>query len=169
MNLANAMFQLLVYCPPFRDLFRDIGRLVGQREEGGSRGSTTPLIDAMVRFMDGSEYKGKSSPTRQFLQKPAVRNNVKEDEDGKKEEDGVNSFLSTYVYDAMKDKRQFIVMRVRSCAHIAAFGADPCWPIVHRMAGSKMQRCSWAFTSTRSMKSWTLCALLLAHQNWSLL
>ena len=169
MNLANAMFQLLVYCPPFRDLFRDIGRLVGQREEGGSRGSTTSLIDAMVRFMDGSEYKGKSSPTRQFLQKPAVRNNVKEDEDGKKEEDGVTSFLSTYVYDAMKDKRQFIIVRVRSCAHIAAFGADPCWPIVHRMAGSKMQRCSWAFTLMRSMKSWTLCALLLAHQNWSLL
>jgi hypothetical protein len=29
MSLANAVLQLLAYCPPFRDLFRDLGRLVG--------------------------------------------------------------------------------------------------------------------------------------------
>jgi hypothetical protein len=166
MNLANAVLQLLVYCPPSRDLFRDIGRLVGQREEGGIGGSTTPLMDATVRFLDGFEYK-KSSPTHPFFQQ-ADRGNVK-DEDGKKEEDSVLSFLSTYIYDTMKEKRQFITMRVRSCAQRSRLGTDPCWPIMYRMAGSRMQRCFWAFASTRLMKNWSLYALLLAHPNWPLL
>jgi hypothetical protein len=30
----------------------------------------------------------------------------------------VHSFLSTGVYDAIKEKRQFVIMRVRSCAHV---------------------------------------------------
>jgi hypothetical protein len=44
--LLNAELQLLVYFPPSRDLFMDIGRLLGQREGGetdggpGARGAT---------------------------------------------------------------------------------------------------------------------------------
>ena len=125
MNLVDAVLHLLVNCPPFRDLFRDVGRLVVQREEGGIGGSTTPLMDATVRFMNEFEYKEKTSSKHLFLQQ-AARANVKEDEDGKKEEDGVLSFPSTCVYDAIKKKRQFIVMRVHSCAHVVAFDTDPC-------------------------------------------
>ena len=107
MYLANAVLQSLVHCPPFQDLFRDQGWLVDQREGGEAGGALTPLIDATVRFLD----KERSSLTHQ-----AARGKMKEAEDGKKESDGMHSFLSlaTDVYDVMKEKRQFIVMRVRS-------------------------------------------------------
>jgi len=36
---------------------------------------------------------------------------VREDEGREKEDDGLSSLLSTDVYDAMKEKRQFIIMR----------------------------------------------------------
>ncbi|KAF8471374.1 hypothetical protein DFH94DRAFT_674372 [Russula ochroleuca] len=110
MYVANAVLQLLVYCPPFRDLFRDLGRLVGRREGGETDGGATPLIDATVRFLDEFTHKEKLSPTHQFLQQ-ATRGKVREDEHGKKEDDGVHPFLSTYVFDAMKKKRQFITIR----------------------------------------------------------
>ena len=114
--LANAVLQSLVYCPPFRDLFKGQGQLVGQCEGGETAGGTTPLIDATVGFLNEFAYVEKSSPTHQ-----AVRGKVIEDEDGKKEGDGVHSFLSTDINDAMKGKGQFITIKVRSCAHVLAF------------------------------------------------
>jgi hypothetical protein len=112
MYLASAVLQSLVYCPPFRDLFRDLG----QRERGETGGGTTPLVDATVRFLGNFPYKEKSSLTHQ-----AARGKVRKDKDGKKENEGVHSFLSTDVYDAMKEKRQFIIMKARSCAYVVAF------------------------------------------------
>ena len=117
MHVANAVLQSLVCCPPFRDLFRDLGRLVGRRE-GETDGGATPLIDATVRFLDEFAYKETSSPTHQFLQQ-APRGKAKEDGDGKKEDDGADLF-PTYVYDVVKEKRQFITMSVRSYAHVIA-------------------------------------------------
>jgi hypothetical protein len=111
MYLASTVLQSLVYCPPFRELFRDLD----QREEGETGGCITPLVDATVRFLDEFAYKEKSSLTHQ-----AARGKLREDEDGKKEDEGVHSFLSTDVYDAMKGKRQFIIMRVRPCAYVVA-------------------------------------------------
>jgi ubiquitin carboxyl-terminal hydrolase 10 len=122
MYLANTVLQLLVYCPPFRELFGDLGRLQGQRERGVTDGSVTPLVDATVKFLDELAYKEKPPWTHQHLQQVA-RSKAREDEDGKEEDDSVQS---TYVYDAMKEKRQFIVMRVRSCAHVVALFTDPC-------------------------------------------
>jgi hypothetical protein len=117
MCLANAVLQLLVYCPPFRDLFRDLGRLVGQREGGEvTGGSVTPLIDASVKFLDEFVNKETSPVAGQFLQQ-AGGSKV----EGEKEDNSVHSFLSTDVYVAMKEKRQFIIMGVRSCAHVVAF------------------------------------------------
>jgi hypothetical protein len=110
MYLINAVLQSLVYCPPFRDLFRGLGRLVGQCEGGGAGGDATPLIDTTVRFLNEFAYKEKSSLTHQV-----ARGKVK------KEDDGVHSLLSTDVYDAMKEKRQFIIMRVRPCVHVMTF------------------------------------------------
>jgi hypothetical protein len=118
MYLANAVLQSLVYCPPFRDLFRDQGRLVGHREGGETGGGATPLIDATVSFLNELAYKEKSSLTQQ-----AARGKMRETEDGKKEGDGVHSFLSlaTDIYDTMKEKRQFTVMRVCSLARAVTF------------------------------------------------
>ena len=118
-TFANAVLQLLVYCPPFRDLLRD-ARLVGQREGGVSGGSTTSLMDASVRFLDEFAYEEKSSVAHRFRQQ-AGGSKVKEDEDGEKEDGGVHSFASTDVFDAMKEKRQFIIMGVRSSFHVMAF------------------------------------------------
>ena len=57
--LLNAELPLFVYFPPSRDLFRDTGRLLGQREGGETdrdRGpvarhpdTTGPLIDATIK------------------------------------------------------------------------------------------------------------------------
>ena len=114
--LANAVLQSLVYCQPFRDLFRDQGQLVGQCERGETAGGATPLIDATVGFLNQYAYVERSSLTHQ-----AARGKVIGDKDGNKEDDGMHSFLSTDMNDAMKEKRQFITMRVRSCAHVLEF------------------------------------------------
>ena len=109
MHLANAVLHSLVYCPPFRELFIDLG----QREGGETVGDATPLVDATVRFLGKFAYKETSSLTHQ-----AAR--------GKKKEDGgVNSFLSTVVYDALKEKGQFIFMSVRFCAHVVVLVTYP--------------------------------------------
>ena len=110
--LANAVLQSLVYCPLFRELFRDLGR----REGGESGDYATPLVDATVRFLDEFAYKEKSSLTH-----GALRGKTREDEDGKKGDEGMPSFSSTDVYDVMKEKRQFVSIRVRSCAHVVTF------------------------------------------------
>ena len=114
MSLASTVLQSLAYCPPFRDLFRDLP--VGRCERGETGGGATPLIDATVRFLDEFAFKEKSSVTHQ-----TARGKVRDDEDGKREYDGVHSFLSTDVYDALKEKRQFTIVRVRSCTHVVAF------------------------------------------------
>ena len=118
-TFANAVLQLLVYCPPFRDLLRD-ARLVGQGEGGGSGGSATSLMDASVRFMGEFAYKEKSFVAHRFL-RHAGGSKVEEDEDREKEDGGVHSFVSRDVFDAMKEKRQFIIMGVRCSSHVITF------------------------------------------------
>ena len=115
---ANAVLQLLVYCPPFKDLLRD-AQLVGQREGRMSGRSVTSLMDASVRFLDEFAYKEKSSVAHRFLQR-AGGSKVREDEDGEKEDGprGVHLFRSTDVFDTMKEKRQFVIMRV--CSSVLA-------------------------------------------------
>ncbi|KAI0247916.1 hypothetical protein BJV78DRAFT_1285139 [Lactifluus subvellereus] len=112
MCFANAVLQLLVYCPLFWKLFRELGRLMGQRGRGDgqeSGGGPTPLVDATVRFLEEFVYEEKkASPAQQPQQ--AARGKAKEEEE-KKEDDGVDSFIPTYVYDAMKEKKRFDNMR----------------------------------------------------------
>ncbi|KAF8461823.1 hypothetical protein DFH94DRAFT_677586 [Russula ochroleuca] len=104
MSLANTVLHSLVYCPPFQDLFRDLP--LGQRERGETGGDATPLMDATVRFLDEFAHQEKSSVTHQ-----AARGEVRDDQDGKREDDGAHSFPSTNVYDALKEKRQFTIVR----------------------------------------------------------
>jgi ubiquitin carboxyl-terminal hydrolase 10 len=114
MCFANAVLQLFVYCPPFWKLFRELGRLMGQRGRGDGQedsGSPTPLVDATVRFLEEFVYEeNKASPAQQPQQ--AVKGKAKEEEE-EKEDNGVDSFVPTYVYDAMKEKKRFDTMRVR--------------------------------------------------------
>ena len=121
MCFANAVLELLVYCPPFWNLFSDLGRLTSQtgrrgRGEGQQAGSVaTPLVDATVRLLDEFVYKDKPSLTQQSPQR-AEKGKAREDEKEKEVDDGTNPFLPTYVYDAMKEKKRLKDMLVRSCA-----------------------------------------------------
>jgi ubiquitin carboxyl-terminal hydrolase 10 len=113
---ANAVLQLLVYCPPFWRLFRELGRLTSSRDRGegqGTGGSATQLVDATVRFLEEFVYEEKMPLPTQQSQHQTGNVNVKEEEDEKKQDDGVDSFIPTYVYDAMKEKKRFDNMRVR--------------------------------------------------------
>jgi ubiquitin carboxyl-terminal hydrolase 10 len=124
MCFANAVLQLLVYCPPFWKLFRELGRLMGPRDSGegqGANGSATLLVGATVRFLEEFVYEEKMPlPTQQSKQRTG-NVTAKEEGDEKKEDDGVDSFIPTYVYDAMKEKKRFDNMRVRLRVHVASF------------------------------------------------
>jgi ubiquitin carboxyl-terminal hydrolase 10 len=103
---ANAVLQLLVHSPPFWDLFRGLGDLTGQHGTGGSEtgASVTPLVDATVKFSDEFVYREELSMTQQLQQK-AAKGKAREDEEGKKEHNVVDSFNPRYLYDTMKEKR----------------------------------------------------------------
>jgi hypothetical protein len=103
MYFTNAVLQLLVYCPPFGDLFSDLGRLTGQT---GQRRLAVAQQDATVRLLDEFAYK--------------------------KEDDDTEPFTPMYVYDAMKEKRQGIqeyagaFLRPSSAAMLLICAGLPC-------------------------------------------
>ena len=106
MCFANAVLQLLVYCPPFWNRLKDLARLMGQRTDGG----TTVLVDATVRFLDEFVNKDKPPLTQQPLQLAEKEGEEKNDIDG------TVPFLPTYMFDAMKEKTQLKNFLVCSCA-----------------------------------------------------
>jgi hypothetical protein len=108
---ATAVLQLLVYCPPFLGLFRELSRLVGQRDGRETGGVATPLMDATVKFLDDFAYKEKTSLTQQSLQQ-VTKGKAREDEKENEEDDGMGPFITKYVYDAMEEKRQVINVRM---------------------------------------------------------
>lgn len=87
----------------------------GRGEVQGSSGSPTPLVDATVRFLEEFVYEDKASPAQQ-PQQQAARGKAREEEE-KKDDNGVDSFVPTCVYDALKEKKRFDNMRVRSRAY----------------------------------------------------
>lgn len=101
MCFANSVLQILIYCPEFYRLFTELGKhltgpVVGAHEEDGKG---TPLVDATIQFLKefqpdevGPKAKGKVI-----------------DRDG---DSVLHSFIPTYVYDAMKQKKRFDNMRV---------------------------------------------------------
>ena len=114
---VNAVLQLLVHCPLFWNLFRDLGRLMGQHGLGEGQetdGVATPLVDAMVKFLDDFVYKEDVSMSQQSPQK-TTRGKARENE-GKKEHNVVDSFSPGYIYVAMKERRQLKNLLVRSRA-----------------------------------------------------
>jgi Ubiquitin carboxyl-terminal hydrolase len=117
---ANPVLQLLVNSPPFWNLFKELGNLKGQRGAGVPQtdGGVTPLVDATVRFF--KEFIAEEEPpsTQQQLQSAASRTSRVDEE--KKDDKIVDSFEPTYLYDAMKEKRQLKPLLVRSHTHVAA-------------------------------------------------
>ena len=110
MCFANAVLQMLVYCPPFHRFFAELrrhlaGPVVGSQREGTK---ATPLVDATIQFM------------KEFVPDPPMpgaegsRSKGKEREEDAFEE--LDSFIPTYVYDAMKEKKRFASMIVSVCS-----------------------------------------------------
>jgi ubiquitin carboxyl-terminal hydrolase 10 len=90
---------------------------MGQRGPGipETGGGATPLLDATMRFF--KEFIAhESSPSTQEQSQPATGGTLTAQE----ENNLVDSFEPTYMYDAMKEKRQLKPLLVRSRAHLAA-------------------------------------------------
>jgi hypothetical protein len=113
-SFANSMLQLLVHSPPFRNLIREVGDLRAQHGAGGMEngGGAIPLVDATMRLFEEFVYKDEPPPTQQPSPQ-ATWGKLKEDEEAKKEHNVVDSFEPTYMYDAMKEKRQLKILLVR--------------------------------------------------------
>jgi hypothetical protein len=119
MCFANVVLQLLVNSPPPWNLFRELADLNGQRGAGFPQtGGATPLVDATVRFFKEFMVKDKLPSTQKQSQLAAGRTSRADEE--KKDNNVVDSFEPTYLYDAMKEKRQLKSLLVRSRAHVAA-------------------------------------------------
>lgn len=103
---AITVLQLLAHCPPFWNLFRQLGWLKAQ-ERGGC---STPLVDATVRFLGEFVYEERPSPTQQSQR--AVSGKLREEG----EVYDVGPFEPTDLYDAM-EKNQLDKMLVRSGSH----------------------------------------------------
>jgi ubiquitin carboxyl-terminal hydrolase 10 len=112
MCFANAVLQLLVHSPLFRDLFRDLGDLKEPHGTGGAEaaGGTTPLVDATVRLFGEFMVEEEPPPPQQ-----SAREKESEDERAKKEHYAVDSFEPTYVYNTMREKKQLENLLV--CSH----------------------------------------------------
>jgi Family of unknown function (DUF6535) len=114
MCFVSAVLQLLVRSPPLWNLFRRWGDLKGQSGTGGPEtgGGATSLMDATVIFFDEFMNKEKGPfPTQQIS-----GGKLRECEEAKKEPNDVDSFEPTYIYNAMKEKRQLKNLLVRSRA-----------------------------------------------------
>ena len=116
---ANSILQLLVNSPPLWNMFRELGDLKGQRGAGVPEidGGATPLVDATLRFFKEFIVE-EDSPSTQQQSQPATGGISRADEE-KKDDNVVDSFEPTYMYDAMKEKRQLKPLLVRSHTRIA--------------------------------------------------
>ena len=115
MYFANAVLQMLVYTPPFQKLFVELGRLKGAKDNKGKKKSTdkTPLVDAMIEFVKEFVVDDVCSANGSGLADGWGGGNEMESEDGSQdssEDEGMwegESFIPTYVYNALKKKRRF--------------------------------------------------------------
>lgn len=102
MCFANAVLQALVYCPPFYRLFTELGKhlpgpVVGQQQEGTQ---ATPIVDAVIQFL------------KEFGVKEEKKDTKSKGKEREEDFDDLDSFIPTYVYEAMKEKKRFASMVV---------------------------------------------------------
>ena len=130
MCFANAMLQLLVHSPPFWELFIRLGDLKGLRRAGVPETSSgaTPLVDATLRFFEEFRSKEKNQPPAQESPQQVAEGKSREQE--AKKEEKVDSFESSYMYDAIKEKIQLknLLVRYRATYHPAV--TNSCWSYV---------------------------------------
>ena len=114
---------MLVYTPPFQKLFVELGKLKAAKDE--KKGSEkTPLVEAMIEFVkefvvDDVRLTNGHGLTNGWgggkgKEKEKERQWEDSNLDGGEDEGmwGGESFIPTYVYDALKEKKRFDNMRV---------------------------------------------------------
>jgi hypothetical protein len=104
-TFVNTVLQPLAHCPPFWNLFRDVGKPMGRQGLGEglvTGGDAIPLVDATVEFLDEFVYK-EELPVTQQLRHKAARGRER------------------YMYDAMREKRQLKNLLVSSRVQDASF------------------------------------------------
>ncbi|KAI9574185.1 hypothetical protein HD554DRAFT_2045090 [Boletus coccyginus] len=106
MCFANTILQVLIYCPPFWRLFFDLGKYLDTPTGGNVSNSKTPLVVATVRFLKEFVPKTKPPPEGKGKAVDRTNNGYSDDEDNL-----MHSFIPDYVYDALKEKKQFDHMR----------------------------------------------------------
>ena len=125
---ANSVLQVLVYSPPFYRLFNALGKAgVHLREkdwEGQNRETSIPLVEATVEFVkafsartteEASLVNGRGKMNGYAKGRGNGKGKEKErdrDRGDEWEEWGAESFLPSYVFDAMKENKRFDFMRV---------------------------------------------------------
>ena len=158
---ANAVLQLLVHSPPFLNMFRELNDPKGQRgvEDLETEGRSTPLLDATIKFF-GEFVLREEPPTAQQV----AAGKLMEDQ-AKKVHNAADSFGPSYLYGAMKGKRQLKGLLVCSYAMQRPAVTDLSWYKLflnlYRTANNKMRRSFFASTSTRLTKSYLRYLLLL--------
>lgn len=107
MCFANSVLQILLYCPPFFRFFNELGRLVGTGERIMN---DAPLTNATIEFLKDfyEADKPKESPTS-----PGRKGKDRATQE--ESDEFPESFIPTYIYDAMKEKKRFDSMRVCRC------------------------------------------------------
>ncbi|THH20875.1 hypothetical protein EW146_g530, partial [Bondarzewia mesenterica] len=109
MCFANAVLQLLVYSPPFWRLFTELGKLLPEGNEGRrNEEGQTPLVDATIKFLKEFAPLEKTVPGNGKGKSNGKGKEVSLDDE---EENSLESFIPTFVYDAMKEKKRFDNMR----------------------------------------------------------
>ncbi|KAI0345391.1 cysteine proteinase [Trametopsis cervina] len=100
MCFANAVLQVLVYCPPFWRLFTELGKYISGPALSSTSSTATPLVDAIIQFLKEFGIKEPEDS------KPSRSKGKEREEDF----DDIDSFIPTYVYDVMKEKKRFASM-----------------------------------------------------------
>lgn len=102
MCFANAVLQVLVYCPPFNRLFTELAKYL----PGPLSSDNKKSVDSRISLTTG---------TIEFLKE---FNPITGKERKRREEEGEDMFLDSFtpvsVYDAMRAKKRFDNMRVSS-------------------------------------------------------
>ncbi|BEI86095.1 hypothetical protein CcaverHIS002_0603820 [Cutaneotrichosporon cavernicola] len=92
MCFANTIFQVLRYCPPFTDLFEELGKRLK-----ADLARRTPLLEAMIIFL------------REFVPGPSTNGSSGASTPKGKSRD--DAFIPENLYDAMKENKRFDSMR----------------------------------------------------------
>lgn len=153
---ANAVLQVLVYSPPFYRLFNALGKagvhLRDKDREGQNRETPISLLEATVEFVkafsartmeDGASHvNGYGKMNRYAKGRGSGEGKERERERSDEwEEWSGESFLPSYVFDAMKENKRFDFMWVGlSSLTENSFDAYMCCRVVNRKTRKSLPR-----------------------------